>query len=445
VRCITCNHWLCAFHQTSHKRSKDTKHHALKGVSDVQADPSLYREVPKCEKHPPQPLDLFCLDCDVPICGRCSLLAPHQKHDREEIQTAFTAFHEQMQPMLVEARRVADACEKGEKQVEQTIATVQAHEVAEEQRAHEYFAQLRALLVQREEAVCQELHSVAGERIKALEHQAATLRFDHVYASSIWEESQRLLQQGDDVRVLQMKNQMRQQVQQVAAQFDPRQAVPCRCVDFRFEEHKDVASVIVAAGAIMPADEEEEKDGNAQQDGKHEAPNGQQSGADDKEPVSFEGTVAAFLGLPKGERTNINKLTIIGRISEEQIAEVIQQSRSMISVDFRGKMIGDAGVIALADALKVSSSMTTVNLYGHQIGAAGAIALADALKVSHSMTTVALWSNQIGAAGAIALADALKVSHCMTTVNLESNQIGDDGAIALADLPKHRPTLQISQ
>ena len=418
VRCITCNHWLCAFHQTSHKRSRDTKQHVLKGVSDIQADPSLYREVPKCEKHPLQPLDLFCLDCDVPICGRCSLLAPHQKHDREEIQTNFATFREQMRPMLDEAQRVADACVQGVERVEQTMAIVQAHKAAEEQRAHEYFAQLRALLDQRKESVCQELHLVAAERIKALEHQAGALRFDYAYASSICEESQGLLQQGDDVRVLKMKNQIRQQVQQVAAKFDPRRVVPCRCVDFRFEEHKDIASVIAAAGGIVP-DEEEKKDGDAQQDGEEKAPDGRQSGAGEEAPVSFDGSAEAFLGLAKGERLSVNKLKITGGISAEQmqrIAEVIQQS----------------------------SSMTHVYLDKNNIAAAGASALADALKVSCSVTTVGLGENQIGDAGAIALADALKESSSMASVDLSSNNIGADGARALAELRKHRPALEIS-
>jgi hypothetical protein len=201
--------------------------------------------------------------------------------------------------------------------------------------------------------VCQELHSVAGERIKALEHQAATLCFDYAYASSTWEESQRLLQQGDDVRVLQMKQTMRQQVQQVAANFDPCRVVPCRRVDFQFEEHKGVASVIAAAGAIVPDEEEEQKDGDAQQqDGEEKALNGRQGGADDKKTVSFEGSAYAFLGLPESERSNVNKLKITGWIGAEgarALADALKVSRSMTSVHLRGNDIGDDGTRALAE------------------------------------------------------------------------------------------------
>jgi hypothetical protein len=63
VRCITCNHWLCSLHHSSHKRSKQTKQHVLNGVDAIQADPTLYREVSNCDKHPQQPLG-----DDVPAC-----------------------------------------------------------------------------------------------------------------------------------------------------------------------------------------------------------------------------------------------------------------------------------------------------------------------------------------------------------------------------------------
>jgi len=185
MRCITCNQWLCSLHHTSHTRSKATKHHVLKGVGDIQANPTLYREVPMCSKHPQQPLDLFCLDCDVPICSRCSMLAPHQKHDREETHSAFATFQQQMEPAMEEAERVAVACKEGARDVDQRIADTRAHEEAQTQRARAYFQQLRAALTQREEAICRELHAATSERTKALELQAEALRFDYAYAGTI--------------------------------------------------------------------------------------------------------------------------------------------------------------------------------------------------------------------------------------------------------------------
>jgi len=46
ARCVTCDHWLCEFHRTSHKRSRDTKLHDVKTLQEVQEEPKLFRDVP---------------------------------------------------------------------------------------------------------------------------------------------------------------------------------------------------------------------------------------------------------------------------------------------------------------------------------------------------------------------------------------------------------------
>jgi hypothetical protein len=270
ARCVTCDHWLCEFHRTSHKRSRDTKLHDIRTLQEVQEEPNLFRDVPMCAKHPTHKLDLFCLDCDEAVCTRCSILAPHQMHRREEISEAFTAFQEQMQAPLSEAQRVAAACAQGIQAVQRNIEGIHGRLAEEERRARQYFGELRDTLNQRETALHSELQACAQERIKALEQQKNELQFEHAYASSTCEESQRLLQQEDDVRVLQMKKHMKEHVHQITARFVEAAAVPCRPADFRFDAgDDDLRATLAEAGQVRqkadPKSEEqtEQRDNNS--------------------------------------------------------------------------------------------------------------------------------------------------------------------------------------
>ena len=87
VHCKSCDVNLCGQCVNTHiDRNRSLKHEILPFTSEL-FDPEA--EVQKCKDHPKQPCDLYCQDCDVPICSRC-LTGNHKRHgavDLEEICT----------------------------------------------------------------------------------------------------------------------------------------------------------------------------------------------------------------------------------------------------------------------------------------------------------------------------------------------------------------------
>ena len=72
--CLHCEVYLCPFHEEDHRKSKDTKTHPLASLHDfLSTHPLSLHSKSFCSHHTDTELDLFCLQCQVPICVRCSL------------------------------------------------------------------------------------------------------------------------------------------------------------------------------------------------------------------------------------------------------------------------------------------------------------------------------------------------------------------------------------
>ena len=138
----------------------------------------------------------------------------------------------------------------------------------------------------------------------------------------------------------------------------------------------------------------------------------------------------------------------IGPIGAKEIADYIQFTAVVTTLNLGCNQIRDEGAIAIAEALKVTNVLTELNLFYNWIGPEGAIAIAEALKVNAVLTSLDLAGNPniiyypqhfgigIGDEGAKAIAEALKVKAVVTTLNLGCNCIGVEGAIAIAEALK---------
>ena len=100
VHCKSCDVNLCGQCVNTHiDRNRSLKHEILPFTSEL-FDPEA--EVQKCKDHPKQPCDLYCQDCNIPICSRC-LTGNHKRHgavDLEEIcKTTRTTVKEDLEEL----------------------------------------------------------------------------------------------------------------------------------------------------------------------------------------------------------------------------------------------------------------------------------------------------------------------------------------------------------
>nr|XP_022345098.1 tripartite motif-containing protein 2-like [Crassostrea virginica] len=84
--CNDCHRPLCEHCRDEHVQNPDTKFHEI----------VLYRHrkhqlpVEKCKLHPTQNVDIFCKECKIPICSKCSTMKEHHKHEFDDLEEIYT-------------------------------------------------------------------------------------------------------------------------------------------------------------------------------------------------------------------------------------------------------------------------------------------------------------------------------------------------------------------
>ncbi|XP_022308908.2 uncharacterized protein LOC111114740 [Crassostrea virginica] len=83
--CNDCHQPMCEQCKDEHRKSPDTKNH----------DIVLYRQrkhrlpVNKCKKHPTKIVDIFCKECQTPLCLKCFLTEEHKGHEFDDLEEIY--------------------------------------------------------------------------------------------------------------------------------------------------------------------------------------------------------------------------------------------------------------------------------------------------------------------------------------------------------------------
>nr|XP_022341652.1 uncharacterized protein LOC111135675 [Crassostrea virginica] len=84
--CNACQRPLCEQCKAEHQKSPQNKKHEI----------VLYRHrkhqlpVEKCEDHPTRNVDMFCKECKIPLCSKCSIMEEHIGHKFDDLEEIFT-------------------------------------------------------------------------------------------------------------------------------------------------------------------------------------------------------------------------------------------------------------------------------------------------------------------------------------------------------------------
>ncbi|XP_078339396.1 uncharacterized protein LOC144627184 [Crassostrea virginica] len=83
--CNACHRPLCEQCRDEHQKSPKTKNHEI----------VLYRHrkhrlpVELCQEHPTRNKELFCRECSIPICSKCSIMKEHKGHDIDDLEEIY--------------------------------------------------------------------------------------------------------------------------------------------------------------------------------------------------------------------------------------------------------------------------------------------------------------------------------------------------------------------
>ena len=254
-RCSNCCVYMCKFCVTAHKRIIATKDHKILSLEEVRRlGTKIPRKPAMCSKHSGETLKLFCKTCQSIICRDCTIV-DHRNHKYNFVAEVAAEERTILQGVLQETKSKERAVEEGLKAV-QTM----------ENRVHDKAA-----------TVNKEVDAFFDKQVKELEHLRADLKREVFVqeqgkATQLSKQREKLslygmqlkcgikfcdqaMEDGDDVALLSVKNQVIQRLSQLnAEQYD---CHPCQNDFLKLCVHKKIADIgKMAAISHVPMDPE---------------------------------------------------------------------------------------------------------------------------------------------------------------------------------------------
>nr|XP_022342524.1 uncharacterized protein LOC111136165 [Crassostrea virginica] len=84
--CNACHQTLCQQCKDEHLKSSKTQTHEI--VLYRHRKPQI--PVEKCDLHPTRNVDIFCRECKVRLCSKCSTMKEHKGHEFDDLEEIFT-------------------------------------------------------------------------------------------------------------------------------------------------------------------------------------------------------------------------------------------------------------------------------------------------------------------------------------------------------------------
>ena len=214
-RCSDCSVFMCEFCVTAHKRINATKSHQILSLIEVKKLGSKALVKPSfCSKHKGETLKLFCSTCQKTICRDCTIV-DHREHKYDFVTDVAEKEKEIIQGFLAKAKVKEHAVVAVIKAVQTMKNGVQKRvsEVNKEVDAF-YDEQVKALNYYRAN-IKHEVSTEGQIRVSKLENQADVLSSFLAKLRSGISFTDQALQDGDDVKLLAMKKQLVQQLDQL--------------------------------------------------------------------------------------------------------------------------------------------------------------------------------------------------------------------------------------
>ncbi|KAM9001115.1 E3 ubiquitin-protein ligase TRIM45 isoform 2-T2 [Sarcophilus harrisii] len=115
-RCLTCKVNLCQFCSQAHRRQKKTSSHSVMPMKDLKGYSQIGKQI-MCSIHPAEELNLFCEQCDQPMCGVC-VLGEHRGHTYDLIGNIIHKHGNSMRELLHSTQPHVGSLERALAQIE---------------------------------------------------------------------------------------------------------------------------------------------------------------------------------------------------------------------------------------------------------------------------------------------------------------------------------------
>lgn len=183
--CSDCNQNMCKSCVTCHAKMNSTKSHALYPPTLILKDPTKAAKIypGTCEKHSNQPLNAYCLKCDVCICLSC-IITEHNEHRCEDIKDAFTRFLDLFDANISSLRVALTLGYRSLLDLKSAEDHVVKESSNNEQKIRERCYELRKVLDSFEEELLSEARQFREKKVKEIRSQIDQIEIQNLQLES---------------------------------------------------------------------------------------------------------------------------------------------------------------------------------------------------------------------------------------------------------------------
>ena len=199
--CTECDQLLCNVCWDAHQKLKLLRSHfsfALKEAHNMSQD-ELIKMLPSssssflsctCQYHNNETLDLYCQQCTIPVCVKCSGIS-HKDHPVHQVSQQIIQNREEIQQSLEELQLAQQNLKNVMIAGEEMKEKINARRIEGDSTIRQAFAKLQQLLYQREEALLTKSHEEAMAKdvrlsiqLEGIQHLLNSIDQSHSLAST---------------------------------------------------------------------------------------------------------------------------------------------------------------------------------------------------------------------------------------------------------------------
>ncbi|XP_038054669.1 E3 ubiquitin-protein ligase TRIM71-like [Patiria miniata] len=200
----------------------------------------LREEVPKCDEHPDQNLNVYCNSCEQVICTTCSVL-DHEKHSLtglpeavEKCKKKVTEMVQKSEKRKTELSTTIEEMSKSRKDLDTMFAYTQKKISKKAQQEITKLKQEVAKIKKEEQKLLKETSTIYKDKLKAFEAVQATNRKELTQTEHKLEEVNQLMNQASCYEILELQQKLLHNLSELSGK-QPQQ-VPDRLTFMDFEE-----------------------------------------------------------------------------------------------------------------------------------------------------------------------------------------------------------------
>ena len=236
--CRHCVEFLCSDCTRSHQKMKAFATHKVSTLEDLKrggAKDILVKEAPppKCPEHDDQIMTLFCFDCNRLICRDCTVI-DHNGHKFNFLKKCAIESRKSLRDSLTPLRKVQANITGADKKLVATEAQVDTQEKEVCQTIKQSFAQLKAILEQRETELLNKAVTLAREKKDALTAQRKGLQMAETEIQSLVEFVERNVENTSDQDLMVIRTQLQAKMEEEEKRHQQLSLEPATTADITY-------------------------------------------------------------------------------------------------------------------------------------------------------------------------------------------------------------------